>query len=73
MQVCANLKNAHICRIWALLIICGSVVVVSAVSILQGICKAGIGYADQLSVASLQLPVGFAPLAVDLGGESWVM
>lgn len=43
MQHFANLEMAHICRIWALLIIYGSVVVILALAILQGKCKAGIG------------------------------
>lgn len=61
-----NLENAHICRIWALLNLCGSVVVILALAILQGGCMAGIGNANQLPVVSCQLSVEFAPLVVDL-------
>lgn len=63
----ASLETAHICDIWALLIICGWIVGNLSAMILQTKCKAGFGkrlvIGDQLSAIS-----GYnAPLAVGSG------
>lgn len=58
------LRKAHICRFWALSVFCGSVVVIFAVSILQGICKAD----NRACTRYRSSAVGNAGNNVDLGG-----
>ena len=61
--------EAHICDIWALLIILLSSVVICGVTILQDICKAGNDVSDVIGDGGLVIGDLIAPLAVDFGGK----
>ena len=64
----AKMQKAHICLIWALLIIWGWIVAIFVKVILQNKCIGEIGNSSQLSAPDLHIPTQNTLLAVDFGG-----